>query len=59
MDWPSYFVRNRDSRIAIPWEHGIQVPDQLRRPLIRSSRALRCFHLPGALRHHIRLRNHG
>ncbi len=36
MNWLDYFRHNRDHRMHIPWEQGIQIEAHLREPLIRS-----------------------
>src|SRR5436309_8987875 len=36
MNWLRYFEHNRDHRMNIPWEQGIQLEARLREPLIRS-----------------------
>ena len=34
--WLNYFEHNRDHRLTVPWERGIQIAPALRAPLIRS-----------------------
>ena len=34
--WLNYFQRNRNNRLPVPWERGIDIDTQLRGPLIRS-----------------------
>src|SRR5262249_52419677 len=34
--WLQYFEYNRDRRMEIPWERGLEVEAELRGPLIRS-----------------------
>src|SRR5438477_5183141 len=36
MNWLRYFEHNRDHRMRIPWEHGINIELELRRPLVGS-----------------------
>lgn len=36
MDWHEYFEKNRDQRAAIPWDTGVNVPAEVRRPFVRS-----------------------
>lgn len=36
MNWLEYFRHNRDYRMKIPWERGIEIPADFRKPLIES-----------------------
>src|SRR5688572_12571201 len=36
MNWLSYFEHNRDDRMPIPWETGVNVPARVRKAFVRS-----------------------